>query len=196
MLHIRRLRRRLTMASAAQEAAAHAAEMATGEPSPSPRRIRSRASVPPSATRIGGSTRISDDLGKWQLSDIDAYLIDLDGTIYNPSGPIQGAAEFYTSVLRQKPHVFLSNTGAKGADGVGRKLARNGIIMGKTSQGRHIWTAAQAQCRYMTDVIPPGARVFVIAGGEASGPGSYWMRLAPTPTLSPGSYWMRLTPTL
>ena len=30
---------------------------------------------------------------KWPLSSIDAYLIDLDGTIYSPSGPIEGAAE-------------------------------------------------------------------------------------------------------
>jgi ribonucleotide monophosphatase NagD (HAD superfamily) len=114
---------------------------------------------------------------KWPLADIDAYLIDLDGTIYSPSGPIEGAAEFYASVLRHKPHVFLSNTGAKGADGVRSKLAKNGIIMGPASQHRHIYTAAQAQCRYMVDVVPAGARVFVIAGGNADGPGSYWMSL-------------------
>ena len=75
------------------------------------------------------------------LSSIDAYLIDLDGTIYSPSGPIEGAAEFYAAVLRHKPHVFLSNTGAKGADGVRSKLARNGIIMGPRSQSLHIHTA-------------------------------------------------------
>ena len=57
------------------------------------------------------------------------------------------------------------------------KLAQNGIIMGEKSQARHIYTAAQAQCRYMIDVIPWGARVFVIAGGDADGPGSYWMKL-------------------
>jgi len=92
----------------------------------------------------------------WPLDDIEAYLIDLDGTIYSPSGPIDGAAEFYAAVLRHKPHVFLSNTGAKGADGVRQKLLRNGIIMGPKSQDRCIYTAAQAQCKYMADTIPPG----------------------------------------
>ena len=126
--------------------------------------------VPHVPKRIGADTM-------WPLADIDAYLIDLDGTIYSPSGPIPGAAEFYASVLRHKPHVFLSNTGAKGAEGVRAKLARNGIIMGADSQRKHVYTAAQAQCAFMIDNIPHGARVFVIAGGDADGPGSYWMKL-------------------
>ena len=121
--------------------------------------------------------RIGADSKTWPLADVAAYLIDLDGTIYSPTGPIPGAAEFYASVLRHKPHVFLSNTGAKGAEGVRKKLARNGIIMGPDSQRKHVLTAAQAQCAYMVDHIPQGARVFVIAGGDADGPGSYWMRL-------------------
>ena len=126
------------------------------------------------------------------LSSIDAYLIDLDGTIYSPSGPIEGAAEFYAAVLRHKPHVFLSNTGAKGADGVRSKLARNGIIMGPRSQSLHIHTAAQAQVRYMVDVIPSGARVFVIAGGDADGPGSYWMKLLREQSADlVSSWWLR-----
>ena len=135
---------------------------------------RTDLTITPPSTRIGMGYGAGN---AWPLTDIDAYLIDLDGTIYSPSGPIEGAAEFYASVLRHKPHVFLSNTGAKGADGVRTKLARNGIIMGPVSQAKHIYTAAQAQCRYMVDVIPAGARVFVIAGGNADGPGSYWMKL-------------------
>ena len=135
---------------------------------------RTDLTITPPSTRIGVGYGAGN---AWPLTDIDAYLIDLDGTIYSPSGPIEGAAEFYASVLRHKPHVFLSNTGAKGADGVRTKLARNGIIMGPVSQAKHIYTAAQAQCRYMVDVIPAGARVFVIAGGNADGPGSYWMKL-------------------
>ena len=71
---------------------------------------------------------VDDSADPWPLGDIEAYLIDLDGTIYSPTGPIEGAAEFYAAVLRHKPHVFLSNTGAKGADGVRAKLLRNGIL--------------------------------------------------------------------
>ena len=53
----------------------------------------------------------------------------LDGTIYSPTGPIPGADDFYAALLRHKPHVFLSNTGAKGAKGVQSKLAHNGLMM-------------------------------------------------------------------
>ena len=121
--------------------------------------------------------RVSPGVTPWPLQDIEAYLIDLDGTIYSPQGPIEGAAEFYASVLRHKPHVFLSNTGAKGADGVREKLGRNGITISPQATRTHIFTAAQAQTRYMIDRIPREARIFVIAGGDADGPGSYWMKL-------------------
>jgi len=137
-------------------------------------------SVQPALRDAHQCTRISAEIhvdGAWQLADIEAYLIDLDGTIYRPSGPIVGAAEFYATVLRNKPHVFLSNTGVKGPEGVRSKLARNGIIMGPKNQSLRIYTATQAQCCYMADTIPSGARIFVIAGGDADGPGSYWMKL-------------------
>ncbi|EOD08349.1 hypothetical protein EMIHUDRAFT_217475 [Emiliania huxleyi CCMP1516] len=112
------------------------------------------------AARVGSHVYVDDSADPWPLGDIEAYLIDLDGTIYSPTGPIEGAAEFYAAVLRHKPHVFLSNTGAKGADGVRAKLSRNGIILGPGSQERHIWTATQAQCRFLADTLPPAARGF------------------------------------
>ena len=67
-------------------------------------------------TQVARSTQVPPSSGrssKWALREIDAYLIDLDGTIYSPSGPIEGAAEFYAAAIRHRPHVFLSNTGAK-----------------------------------------------------------------------------------
>ena len=137
------------------------------------------------AARVGSHVYVDDSADPWPLGDIEAYLIDLDGTIYSPTGPIEGAAEFYAAVLRHKPHVFLSNTGAKGADGVRAKLSRNGIILGPGSQERHIWTATQAQCRFLADTLPPAARVFVIAGGNRGD--AFWrarlQALAPTALL-------------
>ena len=88
---------------------------ATPAPAPSPE---------PATIFVGGGGAAGQP---WPLDDIEAYLVDLDGTIYSPNGPIEGAAEFYASVLRHRPHVFLSNTGAKGADGVRQKLLRNGL---------------------------------------------------------------------
>ena len=48
-------------------------------------------------------------------SEVEAFLIDLDGTIYSPRSLLPGAQAFY-DMLRAtgKPFVFLSNTGAKG----------------------------------------------------------------------------------
>ena len=52
------------------------------------------------------------------LDRVSAVLIDLDGTMYNPLGAIQGADEFYAYLVRRKiPYVFLSNTGAKDNQG-------------------------------------------------------------------------------
>ena len=85
-------------------------------------KAKGKSSAESSEPHEDAITRVSPDVTPWPLQDIEAYLIDLDGTIYSPQGPIEGAAEFYASVLRHKPHVFLSNTGAKGADGVREKL--------------------------------------------------------------------------
>jgi ribonucleotide monophosphatase NagD (HAD superfamily) len=122
---------------------------------------------------------------QYVLDGIKALLIDLDGTMYNPSGAIPGADAFYAYLLRrQLPFVFLSNTGAKGPHGVQSKLMSRGFMLQAAPvPTENIYTAAQAQCRYMVDHIPPGARVFVIAGGveahadRASIEGSWWMRL-------------------
>ena len=47
---------------------------------------------------------------------MDGFLIDLDGTMYDPSGLLPGAREFYAWLLATgKQFVFLSNTGAKSA---------------------------------------------------------------------------------
>ena len=54
---------------------------------------------------------------------IDGFLIDLDGTMYQPGSLLNGAQEFHEWLRRTgKPYVFLSNTGAKGSTGVQKKL--------------------------------------------------------------------------
>ena len=40
----------------------------------------------------------------------------------------------------------------------------------------HLHTASQAQCQYLVESVPAGAKVFVFAGGNAhSVDGSFWM---------------------
>lgn len=101
------------------------------------------------------------------------------GTMYTPSGMIDGAVDFH-AYLREEgiPYVFCSNTG-KGASGVQQKLKANGITSdGELVGGEHIFTAAQAQCQYMVDNLPRGAKVFVFAGGNAeTADSSFWMEI-------------------
>ena len=154
--------------------------------------VASAPATPPlSPCAAEGFAREGGDLVDPVLSGVKALLIDLDGTMYSPSGPIPGADEFYGYLLRQRlPYVFLSNTGAKGAHGVQAKLAKNGFLLRAAPVPTdNIYTAAQAprppaaaprrprslrsccapaaqaQCAYMADHIPHHARVFVIAGG-------------------------------
>ena len=97
---------------------------------------------------------------------ITAFLIDLDGTIYEPRGLISGADDFYAYLCRKGiPHVFVSNTGAKGAAGVQKKLqALGGLHLSKNPPplGR-LLTAAEAQAAYMLETIPSGSKIFASA---------------------------------
>ena len=128
------------------------------------------------------------------LETISAVLIDLDGTMYSPHGPISGADEFYAFLVRRKiPYVFLSNTGAKGSQGTQTKLAKMGFMLQQRPVPlENIYTAAQAQVAYMVKAVPRGARVFVIAGG-ASSPGgiedSFWMQLLREQAFELSSSW-------
>ena len=115
------------------------------------------------------------------VSPISGFLIDLDGTMYTPTGMVPGADSFLRFLRSRKiPHVFCSNTGAKGWQGVQSRLVDVGITPAEDEpvSHRHIYTAAEAQVQYMVDHIQPGSRVFVFAGGNAATmETSFWMKL-------------------
>ncbi|KAJ1445523.1 HAD-like domain-containing protein [Pelagophyceae sp. CCMP2097] len=110
----------------------------------------------------------TDDL----LSRVSGVLIDLDGTIYTPSGLIDGADDLWSYIIRRKlPYCFVSNTGAKGASGVRKKLANADgafALRHKPVPTRSIVTAAEATIEYLASRVAPGAKLFVIAGDERS----------------------------
>ena len=108
--------------------------------------VASAPATPPFSPCAAEFTREGGELVDPVLSGVKALLIDLDGTMYSPSGPIPGADEFYGYLLRQRlPYVFLSNTGAKGAHGVQAKLAKNGFLLQAAPVPTdNIYTAAQA----------------------------------------------------
>eukprot|EP00965_Chrysotila_dentata_P200002 6179723-Pleurochrysis_carterae.AAC.1 len=67
----------------------------------------------PDAVRISSSPDAY--AGSWPLSAIKGFLIDLDGTMYTPTGAIDGAKAFHHYLVENDiPYVFCSNTGAKG----------------------------------------------------------------------------------
>lgn len=107
-----------------------------------------------------------------ETSPVTAFLIDLDGTMYDPAGLLPGAASFYRWLVESgTPHVFLSNTGAKNATAVQKKFSTPPYVLSSTREHvplKNIMTAGEAQVDYMLDVIPPGAKILVISGGDGA----------------------------
>ena len=106
------------------------------------------------------------------VSKVSGFLIDLDGTMYQPGSLLPGAIEFYDWLVGTgKPFVFLSNTGAKGSEGVQKKLGSAQYKLSTPVPLRHAYTAAEAQLEYLSDTLKPGAKVFSLAGG------SFWLSM-------------------
>jgi len=100
------------------------------------------------------------------LPNITAFLLDLDGTIYIPGGLISGASTFVHGLEeRHIPFVFLSNSGAKGAEGVRAKfLTPPYVLQDKPIKLDQAHTAAEAAATYLVENAPHSARIFVIQG--------------------------------
>jgi len=101
-------------------------------------------------------------------SKIDGYLIDLDGTMYQPGGLLPGARDFYCWLLDSgKPYVFLSNTGAKNSLSVQAKFRSAMYLLHEMAVPLdNILTAGEAQVDFMLATVPPHARILVIQGGS------------------------------
>ncbi len=89
-----------------------------------------------------------------ETSSVRGFLIDLDGTMYDPAGLLPGAVEFYHWLVASgTPHVFLSNTGAKNSTGVQKKFATPPYVLSRDQLVPldNILTAAEAQVDYVSD---------------------------------------------
>jgi ribonucleotide monophosphatase NagD (HAD superfamily) len=98
------------------------------------------------------------------LSEIEGYLIDLDGTIYNPLGLITGAKTFVEWLIdNQKPFVFVSNSGAKGPMGVQAKLKTPPFdIFSYPLPTEHFYTAAVSIAKYLETNAAPHSRIYFL----------------------------------
>jgi len=107
---------------------------------------------------------------------VSGFLIDLDGTTYEPGGLVPGAKCFFDWMVQSNQQfVLLSNTGAKTGSGTQAKLSDELDAKGKPNaykitQGKdpipidHIYTAAEAQIDMMAYALPMNARLFVLSG--------------------------------
>lgn len=102
------------------------------------------------------------------LGQVKAFLFDLDGTIYRPGELISGAKEIYKHIRENNiPCVFVSNTGAKAAEGTQKKLSAAPYKLSEELVPlESILTAAEVQADFMIETIPEDSQVVVIAGGN------------------------------
>ncbi|MDR0523897.1 MAG: HAD-IIA family hydrolase [Candidatus Methanoplasma sp.] len=96
------------------------------------------------------------------ISDIGAFAIDMDGTVYKGGSPIPGAAGFISRLRRAGiPFVFLTNNSAHARSFYADKLAR----MGFDASAGDILTSTAAAIRFL-QTERPGMSVFPLAVPE------------------------------
>ena len=107
-------------------------------------------------------------------SEIDGFLVDMDGTMYRPGALIPGAILFHEWLrTTHRPVVYLSNTGAKSGEAVRQKLHHAPYrLQTELVPPGMVYTAAEAQAAFMADHIEAGSKVFVVSGG-----GDFWRGL-------------------
>ena len=94
------------------------------------------------------------------MKQYKGYLIDLDGTMYKGSQPIDGAAQFIEYLNNHDiPHLFVTNNSTKEPEDVVKKLKNVGV----TAYSDEIVTSALATAEYISNEHS-GASVYVIGG--------------------------------
>eukprot|EP00005_Dracoamoeba_jomungandri_P000715 CAMPEP_0174257686 /NCGR_PEP_ID=MMETSP0439-20130205/6800_1 /TAXON_ID=0 /ORGANISM="Stereomyxa ramosa, Strain Chinc5" /LENGTH=381 /DNA_ID=CAMNT_0015340883 /DNA_START=12 /DNA_END=1157 /DNA_ORIENTATION=+ len=113
------------------------------------------------------------------IGNLDGYLIDLDGTLYEPQGLIEGAQEFFDYLKDNGvPYVFLSNSGAKGAEGVRAKFMTPPFNISKDPIPlSNIYTAATAASNFVIANCPPGSFIYVLQSISTVGGVDYFIRV-------------------
>ncbi|MDP4448733.1 TIGR01457 family HAD-type hydrolase [Staphylococcus hyicus] len=88
----------------------------------------------------------------------DAYLIDLDGTLYKGNDIIPGAKEFIDYLNRHDiPHLYVTNNSTKSPNDVVEKLKQMDI----QARPQEVVTSAMATADYIASE-KPGATVFMV----------------------------------
>jgi 4-nitrophenyl phosphatase len=98
---------------------------------------------------------------KSPFSSLSAWLIDMDGVLYQGKRPLPAAAEFINALQAEgKPFLFLTNNATRTPAEYVQRLAQMGIRVTEDA----IFTSALATTRYVKENYPPPRRAIVIGG--------------------------------
>lgn len=93
------------------------------------------------------------------LEHYDAVLLDLDGTVYHGTEPIEGAAGAVHAAHQAGVHVrFVTNNASKAPSEVAAHLRSLGI----PADPHEVATSAQAGAQLLADRLPAGSTVLVV----------------------------------
>ena len=92
------------------------------------------------------------------MKDYQAYLIDLDGTMYRGNEVIEEAPSFIQWLIEQnRPFLFLTNNSARTPEQLADKMVKMGITCGP----EHFFTSGMATAEYI-ELMKAGKKVYLI----------------------------------
>ncbi len=92
------------------------------------------------------------------LSDIQCFLLDMDGTFYLEEHLLPGALEFIDVIRAQgREYIFLTNNSSRHRGYYAEKISRMGLEVPE----KRIFTSGEATARYLKRKSP-GARMYVV----------------------------------
>ena len=94
------------------------------------------------------------------INDLGAFIIDMDGVLWQGSKPLPGLTEFFSTLRAKKiPFVLATNNASLTQQQYLKKLADMGVEV----SANEILTSSMATARYLVDTLPAAKRrVFVI----------------------------------
>jgi 4-nitrophenyl phosphatase len=96
---------------------------------------------------------------QFRLGDIQALIIDIDGTLFHGPIPLSGLLRFFSFLQSQQiPFVVVSNNATQTAADYRNRLAAQGVEI-EVSQ---VLTAAAATGSYLASEMGKGARLYVV----------------------------------
>jgi 4-nitrophenyl phosphatase len=96
---------------------------------------------------------------QFRLGDVQALIVDIDGTLFHGLTPLPGLVRFFTFLHSQGiPFVVASNNATRTAADYRKRLAAQGVQI-DVSQ---ILTAAAATARYLVSELGAGASLYVV----------------------------------